>query len=142
MARVCLQFYVVRGLVSVGAVGAAAPTDFWNCYFCNHFFTENNQYSHCITKEDIKYDFVKFWIIGLQKLLLKSLIIDNIMEILITYTSDISAVAACLLSKWTVCSSNPAMEGFYLNWEQSRSRFWIHIFKISRSLIWYLLYVV
>jgi len=86
-------------------------------------------------KEDIKYDFVKFWIIGLQKLLLKSLDIDSIMKILLFLTSGNSAVVACLLSKCTICSSNPAKEGFYLNWLQSKSRFLIHIFKILPSHI-------
>ena len=41
-----------RGLVNVGAVGAAATTDFQDFYFCTPFFTENNQYSYFATNMD------------------------------------------------------------------------------------------
>ena len=32
-----IVFSTYRGVVSVGAEGAAAPTDFLDCYFCTHF---------------------------------------------------------------------------------------------------------
>ena len=48
-----LSFHMwLRGLFSVGAAGAAAPTDFWDCYFCIHFFTENIKYSYLVFYKD------------------------------------------------------------------------------------------
>ena len=48
-----LSFHMwLRGLFSVGAAGAAAPTDFWDCYFCIQFFTENIKCSYLVFYKD------------------------------------------------------------------------------------------